>query len=473
MGRNRQPRNRTVVAALVLLAVAVCAGAAAPARAAVPVKSIWWNVLGPTTADDRWVDVARGPDGSLYAAGDFAFDPFGTTTDVMVAKFSADDAAASHLLQSDEIDVSSQNVSDLAQAMAVDGSGALIVVGTTQTATGSAWFVAKWNPDLTGRPWTKLFAASPLQQWNADAWDVACTPAGDVVVCGTTQTAESTSKGVPASLVVRKLSGATGDVIWKNGYAGPKGSYNQGTAVALDAAGNVYCTGYGTNAKGDSDILVAKFRGSDGSRRWVRRIDGPRHRADEAADIAVRGTAVYVTGGEYVNARTRDAVVARYTATGRRPWVRTWREKAGTVEYPAALTTDGRGNVVVVGEGVNVPIVTREHAFVLKYSGAGLQRWRRIAYDSVSHMAAWDDVLCDSVGDIWTGGHMVVAGSASYLMARYSPTGAKVWSSQWKGFDGLGGDCAALCFANGGVFTAGKITTTAGGGDAAAIKYER
>jgi hypothetical protein len=67
-----------------------------------------------------------------------------------------------------------------------------------------------------------------------------------------------------------------------------------------------------------------------------------------------------------------------------------------------------------------------------------------------------------------------VAGSSdSLLVARYSATGKRVWDSSWKGPDGLGGECDALCLGKTGLFVGGSVTTTIGGGDAAALKYVR
>ena len=50
---------------------------------------------------------------------------------------------------------------------------------------------------------------------------------------------------------------------------------------------------------------------------------------------------------------------------------------------------------------------------------------------------------------------------------------ARAWKSSWKGPDGLGGECDALCLGKTGLFVGGSVITTAGGDDAAALKYVR
>jgi hypothetical protein len=461
-----------VVVAFVLLACG--AGAAAPARAAtLPNHALWFDPLGPTTRIDRWVDVARGPDGALYAAGDFDLD-FDTSGDVMVAKFSANDGAVTHREWADEWDNPAEHLKDQTAALAVDGTGALVVVGSTQTATfGREWLVAKWESG-GARAWQKVFAASPLQAWDAGAYDVACDASGHIYVCGLVQTGASGGR-VQASLVVRRLSGATGNVLWMGSYAGPVKGFNQGSKLALDSSGNAYVTGYGENAKHNSDIITCKFRATDGKRLWVHRIAGAKNLDDEGADVVVRGSSVWVTGGEYLSLKphTRTVVLARYTTAGVRNWLRTWLEKTGTVEFTAAVAVDPHGNAVVAGAGNNNP-VTRDHAFLVRWNAAGVRKWQRTTYNSASNKAGWKDVVCDAAGNIWAGGHVVTAdGDTAFLVARYSAAGRRAWLSSWEGDESLGGECNALCLGTSGLFAGGEVTSTIAGDDAAALKYTR
>jgi hypothetical protein len=409
---------------LIVAAVGVCARAAAPAcAAALPSHAIWSDVLGGTTNTESWIDVARGPDGSLYAGGSYDTVPMGSTGDLLVARFSRSDAAAKHRLWSRTWDNPVEHLDDRLWAIAVDHSGAVVAAGTTHTAhSGVAWVIAKWNRSGSRR-WAETFAASPLTAWDAWATDVACDAAGNVYVCGMVQKGESDGNTV-ASLVVRKLSGADGHVIWQGSYAGALNSYNQGSKLALDAAGNVYCTGYGQSAQGDDDIITCKFVSTTGRLSWARRIADTKHLQDEGTAIVVRGAHVWVTGGEYADATDRVVGLAKYTLAGKRLWLRTWLERADTLEYPEALAVDGHDNAVVVGSGNDNP-VTRDHAFILHYSAAGVLQWRRIAYDSVSHEAEWHDVVCDAAGRIWVGGDTVM-GSATTSPSRATrrPEGA-------------------------------------------------
>lgn len=459
--------------AVVLIAVVatVCAGAATPARAAaLPARGVWSSVIGLTAATERWVDVAKGPDGSLYAGGDAGFAAAGHGADLLVAKFAGSDAAASHLLWRATWDNPAEHLSDTTSAIAVDHSGALIAVGATGTAaSGREWLVAKWNAAGV-LLWVQTYPARLGTAWNATAADVVCAASGAIYVAGTVQTGTHGGHAV-TSLVVRKL-GSDGHLIWTGAFAGPAHSANVAVRLALDGAGNAYSTGYGQSARGDNDIVTCRFAASTGHRVWVARLAGARHSSDQGTALALRGSALWVTGYETTSSTTRQVVLARYTTAGKRLWLRTWLELPKTRENPTALAVDPHGNAVVVGAGTDRPL-TREHAFVVRYGPTGRLLWQRLAYDSLTHEALWTSVVCDAAGRIWTGGYAVAGLRNALLLARYSTAGAVVWTSQWAGSDALGAQGNALCFGKSGLFAAGVVAAPAGGGNALAVKLNK
>jgi hypothetical protein len=78
-------------------------------------------------------------------------------------------------------------------------------------------------------------------------------------------------------------------------YDGPANSDDGATALAVDAAGNVYVTGGSAGSSG-TDYATIKYD-PDGNELWVARYDGPAHYDDIAEDLAVDSMDnVYVTG---------------------------------------------------------------------------------------------------------------------------------------------------------------------------------
>ena len=483
-------RLATLVCASVAAAAAcavVSAGAAAPARAAglpavaatlgapslaataLPPRGVWALATGPTIDTESWVDVASGPDGTLYATGSFGASA--TAGDIMVAEFSADDAASDHLLWSDVWDNPTEHLVDQASALAVDHTGALIVAGTSQSATdGREWVVVKWTA-AHAVAWQTVIPAHAGAAWWASASDVVCDAAGDVYVCGTAQTGTASGKPV-SSLVVRKLSGVDGHVVWTRAYAGAPHSTNWGLRLALGTTGDLYCTGFGGSVHGDPDMLVCRLSTASGRLVWLSRLARARRLKDEGVALALRGTHLWVTGFETTSAASRVAVLAKYTLGGHRLWLRTWLEMPRTFEDPTGLTVDRHGNAVVVGAGFPNP-ATREHAFVLHYDPSGRLTWRSIAFDPISHKAAWYGVVGDGSGRVWTVGAVPAGGSTALAVARYAANGVNGWHSVWAGPDGLGASGNVICLANGGVFVGGAVVTNAGGVDALAVKLTR
>jgi len=480
----------TLVCASVAVAAAlavVSAGAPAPARAAgapvataatlgappltitaLPPRGIWAAVTGPTTDAETWVDVARAPDGDLYAAGSFGASA--TAGDIMVGEFSAADAATEHLIWSDVWDNPTEHLVDQASALAVDGSGDLVVAGTTQSATnGREWVVLEWTASHK-LAWQTVIPAHAGVAWSASASDVVCDAAGNAYVCGTAQTGTAGGKRV-SSLVVRKLSGADGHVVWTRAYAGVRRSTNAGLRLALGTAGDLYCTGFAGGAHGAPAMLVCRLSTSTGRLVWLRRIAGAARPGAQGIALAVRGSRVWAAGYRTTGAKGRVVVLADYSLAGRRLWLSSWHKTAQTLEDPTALTVDRHGDAVIVGTGIRG---AREYAFIVHYDASGRLTWDRTAYEVKSHKAVWFGVVSDDAGRIWTVGALPGAtGSTSLLVASYAAGGAVVWHSVWSGPEGLGAAGFSLCLSGNGVFVGGATITRNGGVDALAAKLTR
>jgi hypothetical protein len=143
------------------------------------------------------------------------------------------------------------------------------------------------------------------------------------------------------------------------------GESEQGRAIATDASGNIYVTGFfsettsfGTTnlvSSGTEDVFVAKYNPA-GTLLWARRAGGNEY--DEGRGIAVdSGGNVYVTGLFQNNATFAptnlnssggsDVFIAKYDTQGTLLWAR----KAGgdLFDEAYALALDKAGNVYITG----------------------------------------------------------------------------------------------------------------------------
>jgi hypothetical protein len=189
-----------------------------------------------------------------------------------------------------------------------------------------------------------------------------------------------------------------------------------GRAIAKDAAGNIYVTGYfsGINVdfdpststhtlstNGSNDIFVAKYN-SSGQYQWAFNIGG--QGSDIGYGIAVDGSgSIYVTGqfldtnvdfdpSTNTNALSyngsNDIFVAKYNSNGQYQWA--FNVGGGLADIGYGIAVDGNGNVLVTGQfqGTNIdfdPSVTNTNAlssntasydiFVAKYNSSGQYQW--------------------------------------------------------------------------------------------------
>ena len=114
-------------------------------------------------------------------------------------------------------------------------------------------------------------------------------------------------------------SGA-GVPLWTNRYNGPGNGYDQATAVAVDASGNVFVTGYSYGSGGSSDYATIAYSGA-GVPLWTNRYNGPANGYDEASAVAVDGSGnVFVTGYSTWQRRLSDYATIAYSGAGVPLW---------------------------------------------------------------------------------------------------------------------------------------------------------
>ena len=260
----------------------------------------------------------------------------------------------------------------------------------------------------------------------------------------------------------------TGTHLWSQRF-GSTGS-DIGSSVATDPSGNVFVTGsfngtvdFGGGAlvsAGATDIILAKYSPT-GTQLWSRRFGstdtdyGYSVATDPSGNVFVTGSfngTVDFGGGALVSAGGADIILARYSPTG----VHLWSQRLGDTSGDVGLSvgTDASGNVLVAGyfngtaDFGGGPLVSAGSfdIFVAKYNSAGVHLWSQRFGDTGTDVMY--SVVTDASGDIvvagyfsgtvdFGGGALVSAGGYDIFIAKYSPTGAHLWSQR---FGGAGND---------------------------------
>ncbi|HRI59544.1 MAG TPA: SBBP repeat-containing protein, partial [Saprospiraceae bacterium] len=243
-----------------------------------------------------------------------------------------------------------------------------------------------------------------------------------------------------AALLLVTLPGFGQALDWVNQplISPPFGSDEQGRAIARDASGNVYVTGYfngiadfdpgaGTaslSSAGGQDIFIAKYDAS-GNYVWAKQVGGPQ--TDMANGIAVDGSGnVYIPGyligtadfdpgpgtTNLNSAYNEDVFIAKYDASGNYVWAKKVGGTTDDIGYGIAV--DGSGNVHITGyfKGSNVDFdpgagtanlssaPSGKDVFIAKYDASGNYVWAKQVGGTTDELVYGYGIAVDGSGNV-------------------------------------------------------------------------
>lgn len=323
-------------------------------------------------------------------------------------------------------------------------------------------FVAKYDP-AGNLLWARKAGGNSYDEGRG----IAVDSAGNVFITGHFQgTATFTSTNVNSSgesdVFIAKYN-SQGTLVWVRKAGG--NDFDEAHALALDAGGNLYLTGsfdatatFGsttlTNTSASSDIFIAKCD-ANGAFLWARRAGGISD--DSGNGVALdAATNVYVTGFFSSNAvfsttnliasgtSASDIFIAKYDSGGAFAWVR----QAGGINQDAGngIAVDASGNILVTGQfrvaasfGTTNVTGNGSDIFLARYDSSGSVTWVQKAggNDSIYGDQGWS-VRTDLAGNAYVTGYF--SGTASFgstniatsgfddvFVAKYATNGQTLW----------------------------------------------
>lgn len=304
-----------------------------------------------------------------------------------------------------------RNGNDEATAVAVDAVGNVFVTGRSEGTNGfHSYATIKYA--ATGIPvWTNRSATKPYNQPTAMAVD----PSGNVIVTGE---AWGGNTSVSSDYVTIKYSGE-GAPAWTNRFNGRANSSDAASAVAVDARGNVFVTGYswsGDPYTGSFDYATIKYSES-GVPLWTNRYAGSGGDTARAMAVDSNGDAVVTgnSGGDYAT--------IKYSSTGVALWTNRYNGPGNSSDYATAIAVDVSGNVFVAGNSSGTSGWPDYDYATIKYSSAGVPLWTN-RYSGSGNLAdyAWA-VAVDGNGDAFVTGESWNGSTYDYVTIKYSSAG--------------------------------------------------
>ena len=161
----------------------------------------------------------------------------------------------------------------------VDAAGDLLVLGATRTAAGADRIhCVKYS----GSSGSILWQRQASFQGYGYSSGLALDASNNICITGTVG-----ASGTPGTqLYVAKFASSNGAVLWETFYDKP--GRDQGDAIAVDLHGDVIVTGGSELVNGGTpDIYTAKYSGKNGSLLWERRVDRQPARAEGGSAVVL------------------------------------------------------------------------------------------------------------------------------------------------------------------------------------------
>ena len=404
--------------------------------------------------------------------------------------------------------------------VALDSDGNLYAAGWTEAlnfpitlaeqaanAGGVDAFVVKVSPSGAGL----IYATYIGGRGDDRAAAIAVDASGEAYVTGAT-----TSSNFPVSAPVRATLGgsksafvlklnAVGNTLLFSTYLGGS-TYDLGTAITVDAAGNAYIAGDTQSADfpviggfqavigGGFDAFVTKLT-SNGTYIFSTFLGGAAN--EHAGGIAVDSSgSAYIAGGTYsmnfplagaiqtTNHGGQDAFVAKLSASGSSLLYSTYLGGSGTItpEEANGIAVDAGSNAYVAGvtNSADFPVTTGalqvnfrgvSDAFVTKINAAGTA-WVYSTYLGGTDLDWASAIGIDSAGNAYAAGYTssgdfpqsnpvqaAFGGLYDGFVAQLNPTGNALGFSTWYGGSGSDVVTALAVDANGNMFLGGQTNS--------------
>lgn len=297
--------------------------------------SRYTNVAGGT--DEAW-DIGVDNAGNVFVTG--SSDGAGSNSAATTVRYNA--AGVQQFANRFE---GAGGAIDAGFAIYVDAvTGDSYITGYTfqSTAADFNYITIKYN--LAGaQQWATTYNSPDANFDQATA--IAVDGSGNVYVTGYSQTLVLTNY----DYATVKYNSA-GVQQWQVRYNGTGNDYDRANAITLDATGNVYITGKSVGVGSTAEDAVTIKYDNSGVSQWTARYNGPSNGYDEGKALAVDAAGnVYITGYSFTTGVNNDYLTIKYDPTGAQEWLTKYNGTGNNADQAVAISIDAIGNVFITG----------------------------------------------------------------------------------------------------------------------------
>lgn len=314
------------------------------------------------------------------------------------------------------------NGSDFGKSIVTDGSGNTYVTGVADSLGTSAMVTAKYN-------------SLGVLQWSVRYFGTGGDAGGEMVVLDDTGnvyvTGFTTDAGTGNDFVTIKYN-SSGVQQWLATYNGPLSDNESPTALALDASGNVYVTGTGPTAViSGYDFITVKYSPS-GSQAWARHYNlvrsSPFGGSEQATCIGTdAGGNVYVAGHSIAAQDTDKVVVIAYTSSGDTLFKASYAGIGSGGRYINSIAVSSSGNIYLCGYDYSGPSAGVNY-ITMKYSGGALSWIKTYSGTSGGGYDEATKVVLDASENVYVTGYTSeISSTNDFTTIKYNSSGDSIW----------------------------------------------
>ncbi|MBK8498878.1 MAG: T9SS type A sorting domain-containing protein [Flavobacteriales bacterium] len=297
---------------------------------------VWNNDFAVSSADEYATDVAISPVGHVYVGGQWWNTAFSGGVNMSVARFNGQGAVWNQSFEAD-------GWSDYTAAIAPTANDGVLLCGSaTINATADAVIVAR---NAAG---AELWHVVHAGTGNVDDDAVEVSELSDGRVVAVVHSREQVGASLRHAITTLLID--DGAVVWSEQYLGDAALGAWPTDLAVDAADNIYISGYAVAAgNAHTDGVVLKYSAA-GALVWSIPYDGGSSKDDRFNAIALNSAGdVVVCGSSHTTTTDSRYVTVQFgNAVG-------VQESGGLVSAPAVFPSPATDRVRFTGLAPNAP----------------------------------------------------------------------------------------------------------------------